>query len=276
MNAFPPLLVLMATTLLLAGVPSHAAQSRGTAPLDPGLAPVLAHPGVVAPGVTQPAAAPTALPQPGVARAIPGGMRNAPLAGEIRLGAGQMFSLNLRSTVVFISFDTLQKQVAQFLGHAGQYESGAKTMQAVAKSCANKAYSVQDQKNAGCGGTETLDQCTAKLFKHCVKTYAGAGGGGAGPSSSPNLTSAQASSPGNPLEEQMKQFAKMAQTGQQNTLQDLAGQVKQMQGGGAAPGFSTAQFQQSAQKTATQARTLAQQLNQYASQVEQNAQALLP
>ena len=39
------------------------------------------------------------------------------------------------------------------------------------KRCANKSYSVQDQKNAGCLGSETVDQCTNKLFRYCLSRY---------------------------------------------------------------------------------------------------------
>jgi len=37
--------------------------------------------------------------------------------------------------------------------------------------CANKSYSVQDQQNAGCLGSDTVDQCTNKLFRHCLSRY---------------------------------------------------------------------------------------------------------
>ncbi len=39
------------------------------------------------------------------------------------------------------------------------------------KRCAKKSYSVQDQKNAGCLGSETVDQCTNKLFRYCLSRY---------------------------------------------------------------------------------------------------------
>lgn len=34
--------------------------------------------------------------------------------------------------------------------------------------CAQKQYTVEEQKQAGCLGTDTLDQCSSKLFNHCV------------------------------------------------------------------------------------------------------------
>lgn len=39
------------------------------------------------------------------------------------------------------------------------------------KKCSTRSYSVQDQKNAGCQGSETVDQCTNKLFKYCLGRY---------------------------------------------------------------------------------------------------------
>ena len=34
--------------------------------------------------------------------------------------------------------------------------------------CASKQHTVEEQKQAGCLGTDTLDQCSSKLFHHCV------------------------------------------------------------------------------------------------------------
>lgn len=39
------------------------------------------------------------------------------------------------------------------------------------KNCANKSYSVQDQQTAGCLGSDTVDQCTDKLFRRCLIRY---------------------------------------------------------------------------------------------------------
>jgi hypothetical protein len=40
-----------------------------------------------------------------------------------------------------------------------------------ATNCAKKSYSVDDQKNAGCMGSDTVDQCTSKLFRQCLLRY---------------------------------------------------------------------------------------------------------
>ena len=48
------------------------------------------------------------------------------------------------------------------------YYSGYNTY---VKICANKSYSIQDQQNAGCLGSDTVNQCTDKLFRHCLSRY---------------------------------------------------------------------------------------------------------
>jgi hypothetical protein len=40
-----------------------------------------------------------------------------------------------------------------------------------AKSCATRLYTIEDQKKAGCLGTDTLNQCSTKLFDHCFGAY---------------------------------------------------------------------------------------------------------
>lgn len=217
---------LLPVLILLAGAMTHAAETRNAPPparsAVPGAAPPVRS---VAPGT------PAAQPVPGSAQA-------APLKSEIRLGPGSKYGLPAMHVVAQVSLEKLNQQYAEFSGSAKSYEGGAKALPEIAKQCAAKAYGVQDQMAAGCTGSDTLNQCMDKLYKHCVKNYSAGGvslpGGGI-----------------NPV------------TGQQY-------------GGGQLPGFSTAQFLQSAQMTAAQARALSQQLSQYANQVEQNANALIP
>jgi hypothetical protein len=160
-----------------------------------------------------------------------------PLKGVLRLspaihrgaGAGRMYTT--------ISVDQLTQKFAKFSSDASVYESGAKQMSAAAQTCSSKAYSVQDQMAAGCTGTESLNQCMNKLYKHCIDTFSG--NPTAGPSA--RNTAAVAS-------------RSVARTG----------------------GFSTSQFLQTARATASEARALSQTLTQYASQVENNARALAP
>lgn len=40
-----------------------------------------------------------------------------------------------------------------------------------AKNCANKQYTTEEQKKAGCIGTDTLNQCSTKLFNDCFSHY---------------------------------------------------------------------------------------------------------
>lgn len=208
-------------SVLTATISANAAESRSATPLNPNTAPGVIQPGVIKPGAVQ---------------AVPGGMPATPLKNEIRLGTGM--SKHIVQIVAQVNFNMLNQQYTEFSGNAKKFEGGVKAMPGITKECTNKAYSVQDQKNAGCTGNDTLNQCMDKLYKHCVKNFSSSGlsipGGGY-----------------NPV------------TGQQY-------------GGGEIPGFSTAQFLQSAQTTAAQARALSQQLSQYANQVEQNAKALVP
>jgi len=44
------------------------------------------------------------------------------------------------------------------------------------KNCLTKSYSVQDQQSAGCAGTDTVNQCMDKLYKHCIGGYKGGTG----------------------------------------------------------------------------------------------------
>lgn len=39
-----------------------------------------------------------------------------------------------------------------------------------AKDCSKQTFTTQDQKAAGCTGTDTLNQCSQKLFRHCVSS----------------------------------------------------------------------------------------------------------
>lgn len=48
--------------------------------------------------------------------------------------------------------------------------------QAGVKSCEKRQYTTEDQKNAGCLGTDTLDQCSIKLFNHCLSKNVGNAG----------------------------------------------------------------------------------------------------
>lgn len=160
-----------------------------------------------------------------------------PLKGVIRLspGAARTFGTPRFSTP---GFEQIKKKYGEFSGDAESYESGSQMMLQIAKACAGKTYTVQDQQAAGCIGNETLDQCKDKLYKHCVKTFTIAGGYLPGGGYNP-VTGKQKESP----------------------------QV---------PGFSTKQFQDRANATAVKARALSQMLTQYANEVEQKAKALVP
>jgi hypothetical protein len=294
-KCFRPILTVCLGTLLVAsGHGADPGASRGLAPPEP--SPVLAAPAAEpaagtdlsrapAPGRMQPSfEAPRAAP-PGMSRGI-GRLQNAPLLGEIRLSPGQLAGLGLQ-TPVAIKFDALEKHVALFLGSASEYENSVQQIHKIRQFCAMKNYTVQDQKNAGCSGAETLDQCSAKLLAYCIKGKSGSGGKGS-KTAAGTENSAQAvggnsgDSPGDPMgaaisgpvQNILGKKSNSGASGQgKATMDKMAGLVEAM-GGGGGSGSSPMQLKQSAQVTASQARTLAQQLNQYASQVEATAQSL--
>jgi len=90
----------------------------------------------------------------------------APLKGEIRVSPGKLRAMGAMP----ITLEGLNQKISEFSRAAGSYEHGVSARSAIAKQCASKAYSVQDQMAVGCTGTDTLDQCTDKLYKNCLKT----------------------------------------------------------------------------------------------------------
>ncbi len=100
---------------------------------------------------------------PDVSRAQ--GSAAEPLKGEIRLSPGKVRAMGS----MLITLDGLNQKFTEFSRKAGGYEYGAKARSKIAKQCASKAYTVQDQKAAGCTGSDTVDQCMDKLYEHCLK-----------------------------------------------------------------------------------------------------------
>lgn len=95
----------------------------------------------------------------------------APLKGEIRLTpTGQRGAAALQ-LVRQITFKKINTQFSELSGNAKLYEMGVGWMPEIAKACAAKAYTGQDQKAAGCTGNETLNQCMDKLYKYCLENW---------------------------------------------------------------------------------------------------------
>jgi hypothetical protein len=107
--------------------------------------------------------------RPGVSSAQ--GSAAQPLKGEIRLSPGK-----LRPISMPITLDGLNQKFTDFSRKASGYEYGATARTKIARQCAGKAYSVQDQRAVGCTGTDTVDQCMDKLYDHCLKTTSNPGG----------------------------------------------------------------------------------------------------
>lgn len=99
----------------------------------------------------------------------------APLKGEIRLSPAGQRGASARGLVRQIKFDKINKLFAELSGNAKLYEMGVSLMPDIAKACDNKAYTAQDQKAAGCIGTESQNQCMDKLYKYCLENWSVAG-----------------------------------------------------------------------------------------------------
>jgi uncharacterized protein YukE len=100
-----------------------------------------------------------------------GSTQARPLKDTIRLAPGGPRIASGRRLLPQVSFKKLDQKFTEFAGNAKSYESGAQALPEIAKQCAAKAYSVQDQKAAGCTGNDTLNQCMNKLYRHCIESY---------------------------------------------------------------------------------------------------------
>lgn len=94
-----------------------------------------------------------------------------PLKGEIRLSPGKLRAISLP-----ITLNGLNQKFTEFSRKATGYEYGATARTKIARECAGKAYTVQNQRAVGCTGSDTVDQCMDKLYEHCLKTSSNPGG----------------------------------------------------------------------------------------------------
>lgn len=91
-----------------------------------------------------------------------------PLKSEIRVSSGTLRGSTLSLPV---SLDGLHERLQKFQsGPAANYQRMAGALSRVAENCASKTYSVAEQKAAGCAGSDTVDQCGAKLYRRCLDT----------------------------------------------------------------------------------------------------------
>lgn len=170
----------------------------------------------------------------------------APLKGELKVNPGATSVGAARVTALKTSVDALTEKFSQLSGNAKAYESMAKSIPGMVQQCSAKSYSVQDQQAAGCTASDTVAQCSDKLLKHCLANYKGS-------SISTGIGIPVGSIAGVPI--------KSPGTSGQSSVQI---------------GFSIKEFQQAAQSAAMGARAMSQLLDLYASQIDQEAKALLP
>ena len=97
----------------------------------------------------------------------------APLKGEIRLAPAGQRGAAAHRLARQITFEKIKKQFAELSGNAQEYEMGVSLMPAIAKACASssKAWSVDEQKAAGCTGNDSMNQCMDKLYKYCLENF---------------------------------------------------------------------------------------------------------
>lgn len=155
-------LLVLAFCILFASLSAHAEQkNQGSPTLNLG-----------APAGSQPIS-PSAVPaQPGSSMMPAIKVLQYPLL----INEAMVFSMSLYNSLL-VAIDRVQNAYSplkfsdcpsDWFGLEETYYGGYKTY---IKTCANKSYSVQDQQNAGCLGSDTVDQCTNKLFRHCLSRY---------------------------------------------------------------------------------------------------------
>lgn len=158
--------------------------------------------------------------------------------GIVKLTPGLRARAKARKIYLTVKLEQLRTQFAQFDQKAQEYEMAVATMPEIQKQCAEKSYSVQDQMEAGCNGSEPLNQCMEKLVAHCMANY---------------------STPG------------VSIGGWSGT--NIGGANFGGTEGVSIPSVSVEYFRQAAKQTAAQAKMLSQKLSQYAGQAERNANA---
>lgn len=107
----------------------------------------------------------------GGARTLSGSAATAPLKGNIKLNSSAQLKNAQLARALQIKFEQLNQKFTELTGNATLYEGGVSLLPTIAKTCSTKAYTVQDQKAAGCSGNESLNQCMDKLYKYCVATF---------------------------------------------------------------------------------------------------------
>ena len=90
-----------------------------------------------------------------------------PLITDIKVNPARMRQTALTLAVPFEELDNAMKRVKMKYG-AWAYIEGIPDW--VENNCANKSYTADEQKEAGCLGSDTVDACTEKLFWHCFQS----------------------------------------------------------------------------------------------------------
>lgn len=179
-------------------------------------------------------------------RLPPAANSSQPIKAEIRPATSGANVSAARITPPQTSINAIKLKFEAFAASASGYEGMAKAVPGIVKQCAEKGYSAQDQKTAGCLPSDSVQQCSDKLVKYCIANFSNV-------TTTPNFFP----TPRTP---------------------DLAGGT--LPAGASkdsvTTGFTMQQFLQSGQMTAAEARALSQLLNLYAGQVEQAVKTAAP
>jgi hypothetical protein len=66
------------------------------------------------------------------------------------------------------TFEDVEAAFSEAKHAAVEYKQHVGYAEAQSKSCSTRAYSAQDQKAAGCQGSNTVEQCVEKLYDYCM------------------------------------------------------------------------------------------------------------
>ncbi|MCG2750319.1 MAG: hypothetical protein L6301_00565 [Desulfobacteraceae bacterium] len=90
-----------------------------------------------------------------------------PLVTEIKVSPAR---INTSAIVLTVPYEELRKAMEHVKGayFGWDYINGVTDW--LQQNCSGKSYTVDEQKAAGCLGTDTVDACTEKLYQHCFQS----------------------------------------------------------------------------------------------------------
>jgi hypothetical protein len=90
-----------------------------------------------------------------------------PLVTEIKVSPAR---INSSAILLTVPYEELRKAMEHLKGAYFGWDYIDGVTDWLEKNCAGKSYTVDQQKAAGCLGTDTVDACTEKLYQHCFQS----------------------------------------------------------------------------------------------------------